>query len=196
MQAFQTISDKGNPEYILKNGPFISTHDSLNDGVGPWIGEGYYFWEHNISLAHWWGKSHILGDYVICSCNLEYDKLQLWDLYNDHDHLAELDRINKYLNDKLEIPYNDLTLVKVIRYMKDNDLFTYSAVRVISIGVINEKKNIGEEVMKRMRFSTNHKSYFDIIPPIQVCLYHRKALNLQAYKIVHPEKYLPSEWLV
>ena len=58
--VFQTLKNKGNPIEIERDGPFICRWENS------WMGTGYYFWETFLSNAHWWGKSHLNGDYVIC----------------------------------------------------------------------------------------------------------------------------------
>ena len=47
---YQTVEDRGNPDYVEQHGPFICTNKNA------WLGEGYYFWDTIIELAHWWGN--------------------------------------------------------------------------------------------------------------------------------------------
>ena len=38
---YQTVEDRGNPDYVEQHGPFICTNKNA------WLGEGYYFWDTN-----------------------------------------------------------------------------------------------------------------------------------------------------
>ena len=61
---YQTVEDRGNPKEILNNGPFQCTRS-------PWLGNGYYFWDSFIELAHWWGRQGYHGQYVITKIDLD-----------------------------------------------------------------------------------------------------------------------------
>ena len=50
---FQAIKDLDNPDEIEQNGPFKCRREDA------WLGEGYYFWDSFVELAHWWGRESL-----------------------------------------------------------------------------------------------------------------------------------------
>lgn len=46
---FQTLEDRDNPDKVEQHGPYQSE-------MSHWLGKGYYFWDRNITRAHWWGR--------------------------------------------------------------------------------------------------------------------------------------------
>lgn len=45
---YQTVKNNGNKQSIETFGPIYGKVDT-------WLGNGYYFWDGFIELAHWWG---------------------------------------------------------------------------------------------------------------------------------------------
>ena len=56
----------------------------------PWLGRGYYFWEHEIENAHHWGKRHYGGQYCIYQSSYQNTEegLDLVDNYEQREQLA------------------------------------------------------------------------------------------------------------
>lgn len=50
---FQAVKDLDNPDEIEQNGPFKCRREDA------WLGEGYYFWDSFVELAHWWGRESL-----------------------------------------------------------------------------------------------------------------------------------------
>lgn len=47
------------------------------------LGHGYYFWDSIIDAAHWWGKVHYGGHYIICQSFYDAHSDKLFDLLGD-----------------------------------------------------------------------------------------------------------------
>ena len=84
----QTVTDKGNPDYVNKIGPFSSNKSH-------WLGKGYYFWDGLISRAHWWGQRHCNGNYMICRAWAEIDDDAYLDLAGN---MQQLEQFKTYYN--------------------------------------------------------------------------------------------------
>ena len=50
-----------------------------------WLGEGYYFWEHEIANAHHWGKVHYSNRYCIYQSSYQNTEEGL-DLVDNYEH--------------------------------------------------------------------------------------------------------------
>ena len=181
--VYQTLEDRDNADQIEFEGPFPCNKEKA------WLGSGYYFWDFHIELAHWWGKkSYSLNSYIICKafCIISPDKC--WDLHNEGKHREEF---NKALNALIRkgAKKNEISFSQVIEYAKINGFFNHEAIRVNSIGAARKTTEI--DVGFRLKFSSgNDYAYFDLFPPIQICLLNKTALSLKNYKIVWPDHYV------
>lgn len=65
--TYQHTCDKGVHAYILNKSAFRSIIRKRENGKEylPFLGEGYYYWEENIEVAHNWGKRHYKSNYNI-----------------------------------------------------------------------------------------------------------------------------------
>lgn len=168
----QTVSDKGNPDYVNENGPFPST-------TSHWLGKGYYFWDGLMSRARWWGERHCGGKYMICQAWAGIDDNTYLDLAGNMQQLeqfkAQYDIIQK-MHSKRKI-----TISFAIHKLKKDKLFSYQAVRSLS----NE---CGGDVA--IRYVDTHKSFLNVSPPMQICVYsHNKVHD---YHVIYPPRYVAT----
>jgi hypothetical protein len=65
--TYQHTCKEGLASYIHSRTPFPSLTKKGSKGKNrmPFLGEGYYLWEENISAAHNWGATHYKGKYSI-----------------------------------------------------------------------------------------------------------------------------------
>lgn len=97
---YQTVEDRGNPDYVEQHGPFICTNKNA------WLGEGYYFWDTIIELAHWWGNLCYKDSGYIISQSACDDKLEkVFDLVGRPEHLTEMKRCSEIITEKGTIKY-------------------------------------------------------------------------------------------
>ncbi len=87
----------------------------------PWLGEGYYFWEHEIENARHWGETHYNNQYSIYQSSYQNteDGIDLVDNYDDRERLEKdyqdiKRRVSELGRDK------DVTLREVITLMQKN----------------------------------------------------------------------------
>lgn len=168
----QTISDKGNPDYVNKNGPFPSTKSH-------WLGKGYYFWDGLLSRAYWWGERHCGGNYMICRAWAELDEGAYLDLAGNMKQLEEFKSLYDII--KRMHPKREITVSFVIAKLRKDKLFPYQAVRSLS----NE---CGGDVA--VRFVDTHDSYLNVSPPMQICVYSYNRVH--DYHVIYPPKYIAT----
>ena len=84
----------------------------------PWLGEGYYFWEHEIENARHWGKKHYHNRYSIYQSSYQNteDGLDLVDNYEDRERLEKDYQDIKRRVSKLG--RDDVTIREVITLMR------------------------------------------------------------------------------
>ena len=54
-----------------------------------WLGKGYYFWEHHIENAHYWGETHYGGNYEVYESQYCNNKFGL-DFVDCYEHREDL----------------------------------------------------------------------------------------------------------
>lgn len=175
---YQTLKDK---DYLLveENGPFDCKWENT------WLGDGYYFWEEFIEVAHWWGENHRKGNYIICEAQCDFDENCL-DLVGNMSHIRQFRQAIKIMNSKGLITKNT-TVSKVIRFLLGEfKSFYFQAIRIYGINSISSKNT---KYSNKLIFEINKPQYFDALPALQLCLFSKNALNLRNYKIVYPDHY-------
>lgn len=65
----------------------------------PWLGEGYYFWEHEVKNAIHWGETHYEGKYYIYESSYRNNEHGL-DFVDNYDHRDYLMKAKEVLNKK------------------------------------------------------------------------------------------------
>ena len=152
-----------------------------------WSGDGYYFWDTFIENAHWWGSEIRCYEngYLICKSLCDYNDERCFDLVGNTEHLLMLYQAYDLM--KKEGLVNAQTTVKrVIEYFKINlTNFDYTAIRAYGL----RSKNYQSRFTFTQIFENNRPAYLDYKPPIQICFFSRKSLNLRDYHIVYPEEY-------
>ena len=66
-----------------------------------WLGEGYYFWEHEIANAHHWGKVHYSNRYCIYQSSYQNTEEGL-DLVDNHEHLDMLEKYIRQIKERIQ----------------------------------------------------------------------------------------------
>lgn len=186
MIVYQTLEDRENPDDIEENGPFACTH-----GMG-WLGNGYYFWDTHIELAHWWGEAVHNKNYVICKANMTMSE-DCWDLHGTGDHRLEFDYICDELVTAKLVERENLIVSDVINYLIKQKIFKYNAIRAMGNNSISDRKFnhfLKRLPFKRAKRGQNNYQYFDVYPPVQICLLNKKALSLRDFYIVYPPEYM------
>lgn len=184
--VYQTVENRDeNIDYVESNGPFICTSHRA------WLGEGYYFWDSHIELAHWWGnvryeKNQL--DYLICR-SIIYRNEKCYDLHGEGKFRIEFAEAISEMK-KARLYKNHVTTVsKVIEFLKKRNEFKkkYDSIRVL--GTESVRNFYNKEL--NLKFETNKKvkTFLDLNPPVQFCLFDRKAQNIEGYNVIYPEYY-------
>lgn len=178
---YQTLEDRNNPEYIESNGPFKCRHKTS------WLGDGYYFWDGFIELAHFWGKNSGYVNYVICNATANLNEDLCYDLVGNISHITDMRNIvNRMVSEKLAD--KKTTVKRILEFMKKNGCFKQHAIRVSGTSSIAANDG-NESFLQRFKFDEKLPAYLDLIPPIQVCIYDCAKVSLQDYQIIHPDIY-------
>ena len=183
---YQTLKDKGNPDYIEQNAPF-----KCNWG-NAWLGEGYYFWDTFIENAHWWGKVRHGQSYIICKAECDFSTELCFDLVGDTEHMLDFDESIKLMKSKKIINKNT-TVSRIINFLREKvPHFTFQAIRVYGIKSISDHNEEYKKYKHRLIFEISKPQYLDYKPAIQICLFKKNSLNIRNFKIEFPDEYNPD----
>lgn len=174
---YQTLENRENPDEVENNGPYPCRKN-------PWLGNGYYFWDTFIELAHWWGKVGYKDNYFICKCLCNDNNEEILDLVGNTSHIkyfrkCTLSLKKAYPNETITVPF----VVENIRKMKS---FGYKAIRSYPIGSSNGDKYLRKQ---RIYFVDKNTAYLDMMPSIQICVLDKSFIYKGSYKIQYPEEY-------
>jgi len=193
IDAFQTLKDQNNPKYVRENGPFECTDEDA------WMHNGYYFWDEDIKLCHWWGRTRCRGEYLICKTSYELND-KCWDIYGKYAHREELIAIFNGIRAKNINSGKPIKVRDIVEYLTIRGLMKYEAMRMVGTESINKKDPIYESILLQKRKKYTKKSgYLEIVhllelrPPIQICFFNKNGLNRKGFQIVYPDKYTEND---
>ena len=93
----------------VPEGPiYCSTRDAR-------LGEGYYFWDSAINAAHWWGRQHYQGNYIICQSFYDAHSDHYFDLLGNVEHRSILNECADILRQRKP---DDFSLAEVLELLK------------------------------------------------------------------------------
>lgn len=181
LKIYQTLEDRDNPDEVEQNGPFETKNNTA------WLGYGSYFWDTHIDLAHWWGEIARENNYIIAKADAILDET-CWDLHGNGLHRIEFEEIcNEIVNTEIS-SWDRLLVAQVIEFLKRKGEFKYFAIRALATNSISLRFR-DDYIIFRMHFRRGNHAFLDLRPPVQICLLKKRALSLQNYKVVFPEKY-------
>ena len=186
---YQTLEDRDNYLDCEKNGPYPCAWENT------WLGKGFYFWYHHEKLAIWWGESRYKKKYYIFKsiCN---NSEKCWDLHGSGEHQEVFySWLNNLKSRKLFT--KNTTVAQVIEFIKNEcSTFDYEAIRILGIDSISRVKaeeyklprlNFEIPQIKESKSKQRYIAYYDVIPPIQICLFSKNALQRQNFELIFPE---------
>lgn len=178
-KVHQTVDDKDNPDDVEKDGPFKAQRLS-----SLYLGDGYYFWDDHLRLAHWWGNVHCGGRYIICEGELKVEKKRFLDLVGSRQDMIELKRMiddlgiqNKPLGSIIE------TLKTIARRPGRSGIFPFQVIRAFD-------RYRGGFDHFRTEFAENRKGHTYLDPIYIICMVEKNKLLLRSYRIVFPPQYI------
>ena len=165
IKAYQTMKYIGSCDDCFDLAPILS-----NSQVLQWVlKEGYYFWPKSLDNAHFWGKSHYQGRYIVVDYNLELNEDDIFDLVGDPEHLDDFKEILKAYISITEKTQKDVFVYQVIEHMifKYPQFFTFLAIKVENLPGFKSSTN-------KIKFSNVDSMFLN--KRIQICLL-KKAEN-------------------
>lgn len=181
---YQTLKDKGNPEYVLENAPFSCNWDNT------WLGEGFYFWDTFVENAHWWGEVRHKNKYMICQTICDFNTDKCFDLVGDTDHMSDFSNSIEFLKDQNIITITpETTVARILEFIKTKIGFDYEAIRVYGIKSISEYKEEYQKYRFRLIFELSRPQFLDYKPAIQICIFEKNGLNRRDLTIIYPDEY-------
>lgn len=171
---FQALKDCDNPSEVIDHGPYKCTRSDA------WLGDGFYFWDSIIDLAHWWGKLAYGDKYIIGKLNYYYDDALIYDL-------LEPEKLNDFREyaDLLRKEYGkSYTVASVLAHMRTHPDFHYRGVRM------KGEHSTSSIEGKKIFFKRRNDYYLDTKPAVQICLFHDKDVKSSPFELVYPEKYI------
>ena len=124
--VYQTLDDRDNPDEVEKHGPYECR------GGTSWLGYGYYFWDTHIQLGYWWGDTVYDGEYVICKAVIELNENNCFDIHGNGEYRMEFEHTFDELK-KVEKDVNEITVARVISFLRKMQKWSYSAIRVLGM---------------------------------------------------------------
>lgn len=179
---YQTLNDRGNPEYVIENAPFPCNWNNT------WLGEGYYFWDTFIENAHWWGEVRHKNKYIICKTTCEFDTNKCFDLVGDTEHMLDFSKSIELLK-REKLITSETTVARVLNFIKTKIGFDYQAIRVYGIKSISEHKEEYQKYRHRLLFELSKPQFLDYKPAIQICIFEKNGLNRSNLTIEYPDEY-------
>lgn len=181
VKIYQTLEDRGNYKEVEGHGPYLCSkrEESGRTKLGskePWLGEGYYFWEHYIDDAKWWGDEIYRGHYIIAESRLDLHTEGLLDLYGDIEAQSDFEHCAIFIKGKMG--FNRLKVADVIQHMRDR-FPEIRAVRVCPVNLSFPASNI-------IATFPGRKYGISLSRKVQICIYDKDILP-DEFRIVYPE---------
>jgi hypothetical protein len=171
-------SKKGEKDSVLKNAPFLS---KVQEGTNPFLGSGYYYWEENLDMAHYWGKTHYKGNYFIIENTLALEGDKFLDLVGNRKHMKFVKDLTTRLASKGRPAWNIGTVLEFARRMneaRNNAIkFPFKAVRAIDEWVDDKKR-------EKYYFVEGKKNFTYLNPRLVICVYEKENVVLTPTRII------------
>lgn len=177
-----TISDTKNPDKIEASGPFKA------EGR-PYLGEGYYFWDNHIELAHWWGYEHYSNSYMICESKIEASQEDFFDLVGSREDQIYL----IHVREKFNLGSRPLgAIIDFLRELAAHDetkrkVFPFNVVRAMD--VYHRSKFDLKRIILSMRSGTP-LGITNLAPKMFICIFKKNNPPLRTFKVIYPESYV------
>lgn len=186
LTLFQTLEKRGLIATINDRGPFKCTWKNS------WLGDGYYFWDGHIDLAHWWGKVHRNGEYFIASGEAIYGT-SCWDLHGRSDLREEFRSLVLLLDEEGVMNSSKDVVLTYIKYLQSKPFFKdrkYDSIRVLGSNSVSIKSITTGSVWQvfyesQIKWKSKPKpGNFQFIQPVQVCLFEKTSLGFKNFRVI------------
>ncbi len=170
LTVHHTCRKKGDIDKIKRAAPFYSDHNESAKEF-KFLGSGYYFWDGNIGIAHWWGKKQYGGKYLIFEGTIDAKKRWFLDLVGNRKDLRWMGEMIEKLEAKHNKPF---TLSEAIELLKKKGIFDYRLIRAADNHFIPKKTR---------RFIPTEKHYLNLNPVYIVCSIDKERDLLINFKL-------------
>jgi len=185
--GYHTCRVDGGREIVLENSPFLAEHlEDVNPPKYQFLGTGYYFWDNNIELAKWWGKTRLKDGYFIVQMDFNLTSETCFDLVGNREHQIYLIETLKDLEFNKGMKRDNWTICQCINYLKElenvsktNLIFPYFLIRAVDLTNHKADKN-----QYKIKFSTEKDNYSLLSPRIIICATNTERLLMDSKKIV------------
>ena len=161
-----TTENRDNVAYILQNGAFFSSLEPDTHHV-PFLGEGYYFWDDNEEMAHFWGEKTKRGAYCVFTSDLVIDDATFLDLVGSRQCqkwlLGWANRLEERDGKKWAVGNLIEYLKYLSKYLNNEAIFPFKVIRAADYSQPNS-------VQMRLSFSErkNLKNKYTVINPVYI----------------------------
>lgn len=180
-----TCKKDGGIDHVLKEGPFLSEYfDDENDPKYPFLGSGYYYWDDNKDLAHWWGKKFYKNDYFIIESEINLPNGFFLDLVGNRAHqkwfigLKEILREFGYEKDSWTVGSMIEYAKKMSKLHNVTTIFPYRVIRAIDMN-----QRVDQQIL--LKFAEDKRGQMNLNPKMIICMVEKNENILMSKKIVH-----------
>lgn len=170
---YQTLEDRDNYDEVEDCGPFPCYRSNA------WLGNGCYFWDDDIIVAHNWAKqAGYNSDYIICQSSYDYDNHNFLDLVGHPKHLKLFREFYQVLKSKLPSNRN-IKVPTLIEFVKEElgQAFNYKAIRA---------RSEWQDYDFILEFPGSRPAKLNLHPQIQICVIDKSFL-ISPFLIVYPK---------
>jgi hypothetical protein len=186
--GYHTVEDRENPDHVENNAPFLCV------GALAFLGNGYYYWQDDIDLAHWWGQVHCGQEYMICESTIQCDDSVYCDLVGSPSDLRKISALRDTLKQEI-MRFNKtdtVALGQIIEFCRrlhsttKKGLFPWKVIRAVDASPLVDKRFASDLI----KFNTERKNFTSLRARIMISLSEKRGLLPDGTKIIHPAKYL------
>jgi hypothetical protein len=182
-----TCRDLGNfDEICASGGPLAYSEHDPETKKSPFLGSGYYFWDDNIEMAHFWGRSRCKNKYYIFEAELNCSEYVLLDLVGNRKHMKWLinamEMLKSYNNNNPRWEIGKfIELLK--RLSSENGIykgmFPFQSVRAVDhYAKIKYKYNFSED--------ESRPDFIDLDPRLLICVIDKNENTIKNFKPIFP----------
>lgn len=174
---YQTLEQRFNLPEVERDGPYACNNEYA------WLGDGYYFWDTFIENAEWWGeecRSDYQRGYIICKALCEFDDSKCLDLVGNTNHMIQFHELVIFVKNQKQTDGGNTLLSTVFHFLLHSKLLNFEATRVQGELVKSKKSKYSINYY----FDHKRRSFLELKPPIQICLYSKSSLGLRDYQVV------------
>lgn len=184
-KIFQTLKYRNNNDEVLAHGPYPCSREDA------WLSYGFYFWEHSIKPAHYWGKRWCQSKYIICQAFCDLTENNCFDLVGNVNHNELFTQTVEYLI-QIEFITPETTVQHVIDFLRSpaSDSFKYSAARIESSEAF-DMDSYSESTVPlptTMIFDLQrNRVKLKLNMVVQLCIFDLEGVNFKGFEIIYQQ---------